>query len=81
MVSCTKRRRLFERAAVLIAALVGQGREKLAQQRTVRNLQLDAIGLSLHGVARDERETLDNRLDIAQLHRFGYFARGNIGYG
>ena len=48
--------------------MVGEGRQELADQGTVPQLQLDAVKLAFHGIPGADGEIFDALLDILDLH-------------
>jgi hypothetical protein len=60
-----------ERAAVLVGAPVGGGRQEAAHDRRVAALQFDAVEAALGAVLGDERVAGDDLLDLGVVTAFG----------
>ena len=65
---------VVQRTAVLVAALVGQRRQKLADQAVLTGVEFDPIQTAVNRVTRREPEAFDDRRDVVGVHRLRQFA-------
>src|SRR5919109_1194694 len=80
-----KTRPVLERAAVLVAAVVDRGREKLREEHAVRPRELDSVGARLPRTARARGEGVDQLVDLGRrqalaleaVQRFGLVRRAD----
>ena len=66
--------------AVIVAALVGQPRLELAQQRVLAGVDLDPVQPGSGRQGGGSSEALDQRVDLRALHLHGQLARSRVWY-
>ncbi len=70
---------VLQAAAELVLAVVGQGREELAGQARMAELQLDAVEAPLAHVLGAEGKIAGDLFDVLDLHRLGGLAEEDVG--
>ena len=72
-------RPVLQAATILVGALICAARQKLADNRGMRTLQLNAIEPAPFRIAGDRRVAVDDLMDVFVFHRLRHFSEQRVG--